>query len=59
MVEWKISSGLTAYEDAVAFMEARAADIANGAADELIWLLEHPPPLYCGYICQPARFDRS
>ncbi|WP_375265536.1 lipoyl(octanoyl) transferase LipB [Planktotalea sp.] len=53
MVEWKISSGLTAYEDAVAFMEARAADIANGTADELIWLLEHPPLYTAGTSANP------
>ncbi len=32
-----------AYPDAVAAMESRAAAIAAGEADELIWLLEHPP----------------
>ncbi len=43
MPEWKISSGLTPYPEALAQMEARANDIAAGRADELIWLLEHPP----------------
>lgn len=43
MIEWKISPGLTGYEDAVAEMEARVAEIAAGTAPELIWLLEHPP----------------
>ena len=42
MVEWKISSELVAYSDAVALMESRANAIAAGEADELIWLLEHP-----------------
>ena len=32
-----------AYLEAVAAMEARAADIAAGHAAELVWLLEHPP----------------
>lgn len=45
--EWKVSAGLTAYPDAVAFMEARAAAIAAGEAPELVWLVEHPP-LYSG-----------
>jgi len=45
--EWKVSDGLTAYPDAVAIMEARAAAIAAGEAPELIWLVEHPP-LYSG-----------
>lgn len=43
MVEWITTDGLTPYEDALAFMEARAEAIANGQADECIWLLEHPP----------------
>jgi len=42
LVEWKITDGLTGYAEAVAFMEARAAEIAAGAAPECIWLLEHP-----------------
>ncbi|MGB7319549.1 MAG: lipoyl(octanoyl) transferase LipB [Planktotalea sp.] len=43
MVEWKISNELVAYDAAVAFMEARAEAIAAGSADEMVWLLEHPP----------------
>jgi lipoyl(octanoyl) transferase len=43
MVEWKISEGLVPYEDALHFMEARASAIADGTAEECIWLLEHPP----------------
>ena len=42
-VEWGISEGLVPYEAALAAMEARAAAIAQGAAPELIWLLQHPP----------------
>jgi lipoyl(octanoyl) transferase len=42
-VEWRISDAPVDYLDAVAAMEARAADIANGKASELVWLLEHPP----------------
>ena len=42
MVEWITTDGLTPYEDAVAFMEARAAAIRAGDADEAIWLVEHP-----------------
>jgi len=42
-VEWRISDALVPYPDAVAFMDARVAAIASGAAPELIWLLEHPP----------------
>ena len=42
-VEWARSDGYVDYPAAVAAMEARAAAIAAGEANELIWLLEHPP----------------
>lgn len=42
-IEWITSDGLTGYPDALAFMEARVAAIAEGRAPECIWLLEHPP----------------
>ncbi|MGL4490673.1 MAG: lipoyl(octanoyl) transferase LipB [Rhizobiaceae bacterium] len=42
-VEWMVADGLTPYPDAVAFMEARADAIREGAAGELVWLVEHPP----------------
>jgi lipoyl(octanoyl) transferase len=41
--EWRISDQPIAYPEAVAAMEERAAAIADGSADELVWLLEHPP----------------
>jgi len=54
MVEWITADGLTEYEDAVAFMEARAEAIARGEADELIWLVEHPPLYTAGTSAKPA-----
>jgi lipoyl(octanoyl) transferase len=42
-VEWLISPAPVPYPDAVAWMESRAAAIADGKASELVWLLEHPP----------------
>jgi lipoyl(octanoyl) transferase len=42
-VEWRISDAPVEYLVAVAAMEARAAEIADGKAGELVWLLEHPP----------------
>lgn len=42
-VEWRVSNGLVAYEAALAAMDARAQAVAQGAAPELVWLLEHPP----------------
>ena len=41
--EWRVAPGLTLYPEAVAFMEERAAAIAEGRARELVWLVEHPP----------------
>ena len=54
MVEWTITEGLTDYDEAVAVMEARAAAIAAGEADELIWLVEHPPLYTAGTSAKPA-----
>lgn len=62
MVDWIISDGLTEYDGAVAFMEARAEAIAAGTEDELIWLVEHPPLYTAGTsarlddLVQPHRF---
>ena len=42
-VEWRVSDTPVPYEEAVAFMEERAAAIAAGEAREMVWLLEHPP----------------
>lgn len=62
MVDWKTSDTLVPYEDAVAFMEERAAQIASGEADEMIWLLEHPPLYTAGTsakledLTDPDRF---
>lgn len=53
MVEWITTDGLTDYDTAVAFMEARAAEIAAGTAEECIWLLEHPPLYTAGTSAKP------
>lgn len=52
-IGWAVSPGLTAYEPAVAAMEARAAAIAADEADELVWLLEHPPLYTAGVSAKP------
>ncbi len=52
--EWKISEGLTEYDDAVALMEARVTAISEGRAGELIWLVEHPPLYTAGTSADPA-----
>lgn len=54
MVEWITTPGLTAYDSAVDFMDARAAAIAIGQADEAIWLVEHPPLYTAGTSAKPA-----
>lgn len=54
MVEWITSEGLVAYDTALDWMEARAAAIAEGTADEAIWLLEHPPLYTAGTSAKPA-----
>ncbi|WP_296641385.1 lipoyl(octanoyl) transferase LipB [Roseinatronobacter sp.] len=62
MVDWITSDGLTDYAEACAFMEARAEAIARGAAEECIWLVEHPPLYTAGTsarpqdLTQPDRF---
>ena len=62
MVEWITAEGLTNYDSAVAFMEARADAIAKGEAPECIWLVEHPPLYTAGTsariedLTEPDRF---
>jgi len=59
---WLIADGLVGYEDAVAEMERQAALIAEGKADELVWLVEHPPLYTAGTSAEdkdllaPSRF---
>ncbi|HKP80031.1 MAG TPA: lipoyl(octanoyl) transferase LipB [Phenylobacterium sp.] len=53
-VGWAVSRAPVAYPQAVAAMEARAAAIAEGAAGELVWLLEHPPLYTAGVSAKPA-----
>ena len=51
-IEWRVSPGLTPYDEALATMEARAAAVQAGEARELIWLLEHPPIYTAGTSAQ-------
>src|SRR3954471_15096838 len=53
--EWQVTPGLTPYPEALADMEARAADIRAGTARERIWLLEHPPLYTAGTSTDPAE----
>ena len=53
--EWRISDRPVAYEQALAFMEERAAAIRAGTARECVWLLEHPPLFTAGTSSDPAE----
>lgn len=53
MVEWVTAPGLTPYEEALGVMETRADAIARGDADEMIWLVEHPPLYTAGTSAKP------
>lgn len=61
-IEWKISSDLVDYEDALKVMEERVDAIQKGEASELVWLLEHPPLYTAGTsadkadLVDPERF---
>ena len=54
-LEWRVSPGLTPYPEALVGMETRAAAVAAGEADELAWLLEHPPVFTAGTSADPAE----
>ncbi len=61
-VEWAVSPTVVDYQQAVRAMETRVAEISEGRAGELIWLLEHSP-LYTagtsaqiGDLIEPDRF---
>ena len=52
-IEWRVSDAPVAYEEALAFMEERAAAIRSGQARECVWLLEHPPLFTAGTSADP------
>ncbi len=53
-VEWVVADGLVSYSDAVAEMDRLAAAIADGAASERVWLVEHPPLYTAGTSARPS-----
>lgn len=53
--EWISSTAPVAYPQALAFMEDRVARIAEGAAAEAVWLLEHPPLYTAGTSARAAE----
>jgi lipoyl(octanoyl) transferase len=54
-IEWRVSESPVPYEEALAFMDERAAAIREGAASECVWLLEHPPLFTAGTSADPAE----
>lgn len=56
-IEWRTSTSPVPYEDALAFMETRAAAIRSGTERELVWLLEHPPVFTSGTSADPAELS--
>ena len=60
--EWCISDSPVPYPGALETMEDRVAAMREGAAGELIWLLEHPPLYTAGTsakeadLLEPSRF---
>jgi len=54
-IEWLVSEAPVPYEEALHFMERRAAAIRDGSAKECVWLLEHPPLFTAGTSADPAE----
>ncbi|MFL0357519.1 lipoyl(octanoyl) transferase LipB [Erythrobacter sp. GH1-10] len=54
-IEWRQSHAPVPYTHALADMEARNAAVAAGEADELVWLLEHPPVYTAGTSADPSE----
>ena len=54
-LEWRTEDGQIAYREALSAMELRNAAIAGGDADELVWLLEHPPVYTAGTSADGAE----
>jgi lipoyl(octanoyl) transferase len=61
-MEWLITNDPVPYDVALSFMEKRVAEIKNGTAEEVVWLLEHPPLYTAGTsantsdLLEPQRF---
>lgn len=53
-VEWLISRNRVDYAHALKMMDERAAEVADGKAAELVWLLEHAPLYTAGTSAKQA-----
>jgi len=56
-IEWRVSDTLVPYDEALDFMEERAAAIRAGSARECVWLVEHPPIFTAGTSADPAELS--
>lgn len=56
-IEWRVSAAPVPYEQALAFMNERAAAIREGTERECIWLLEHPPLFTAGTSADSAELS--
>ncbi|NJM49807.1 MAG: lipoyl(octanoyl) transferase LipB [Sphingomonadales bacterium] len=54
-INWRISTEQINYPDALTEMELRQAAIRDGTANEMVWLLEHPPLYTGGTSADPAE----
>lgn len=54
-IEWQVEHDPVPYPQALEQMEARAAAIAGGQADERVWLIEHPPLYTAGTSANRAE----
>jgi len=53
--QWLVADNPVPYPDAVAFMNAHNAAIRGNKAEELVWLIEHPPLYTAGTSSDPAE----
>jgi len=54
MLDWRVSSELIPYEEAMTIMEERVQAIHERTAPEMVWFLEHPPLYTAGSSAKPS-----
>jgi lipoyl(octanoyl) transferase len=54
-IEWRVSDHPVPYEEALTFMNERAAAIRDSGAPECVWLLEHPALFTAGTSADPVE----
>ena len=54
-IAWEVTEAPVTYPDALARMDARQAAIRQEGAQELVWLIEHPPLYTGGTSADPAE----